>query len=159
MKNIKTFEGYTNKQFKNFEIIQKDNKFVLVFNGTKNVYELVECDVDSDLNNYRNWNPTNMNNNAGYAWLYFDMRPYRKYVKKGLLKGTKGGEFSVDFVSINDNQFNDNIIRDEKIDHIIVMKKSYYDLDEILELHTIFKIENNNIFKIDVEDFKKENEQ
>ena len=36
------------------------------------------------------------------------------------------------------------------------MKRSYYDLDEVLELHTIFKIENKNIYKIDINYFKEE---
>lgn len=180
MKMIKNFKEY-NKQSKNFEIIQNDNKYILIFKGAKNIYELAEADINSNLNNYNSWNPTNLNKHSGYAWLFNDMRPYGRYIKYGFLKSTKGGEFSVDFVSIKDDHFNNgykdwtectnckgkgcekcdhqgsirsNVTHTNDIDHIIVMKRSYYDLDMKLELHTIFKIENENIFKVDVDTIK-----
>lgn len=153
---IQKFESFINKQEKNFDIIIKDNKFILIFKGTKNTYELAEANIDSDLNNRDSWNVSNYHPNGGYAWLYNDMRPYLKYIKMGFLKGTKSGEFSVDFVSIDDDHFNSkkNFLS-KHVDHIIVMKRSYYDYDEILERHTIFKIENKNVYKISMEDFKK----
>jgi hypothetical protein len=100
------------------------------------------------------------------------MRPYRKYVKKGFLFTKQNNEFSVDFVSIEDNHFNDgykdweecdkcfgdgcdvcdfqgsvetNIKHTNYIDHIVIMKRSTYDKDEKLSEHTIININNKNI--------------
>lgn len=136
-----------NKHSKNFDVIIKENKCILIYIGTKNIYELAECDIDK-VNDCREWKPFNMNNKAGYAWLSNEKRPYGKFIKHGFLKSTKTGEFIVDFVCICDNHYNKGIYVDSFIDHIIVRKRTDIKKDSILESNTFIKIENNNFIKV-----------
>jgi hypothetical protein len=183
-KNISTVERkiLKYKQFinenmnylKKYELIKEGNFYKLIFKGSKNIIYLIECQLDKDYNNYNNWSPCNINKKSGYAWVFNQMRPYGKYVKFGLLKGSGNNEFSVDLVSIKEGHFDNgykdwiecekckgkgcklcdhqgsvasNVVKTDYVDHIVVMKRTTYDKDCNLAEHTILNI-NDEIKKI-----------
>jgi len=156
----------------NFQLVQLEDKIVLKYKTNKVEIDICECFTNLDINNYQNWNPCDLSKRQGYAWVFNEMRPYRKYVKMGFLFSKKSYEFSVDLVSFKDNHFNDgyknwidcdeclgegcdkcdfqgvvptNIKHNNYCDHIIVMKRKYYSDDEILSKHTLININTKDI--------------
>lgn len=131
---------------KKFDIILCDNKYILIAIGTKNTYELAECEVDN-ISHATSWLPCNMNIQAGYAWLSNDKRPYGHFIKHGFLKTANSAEYMIDKICISDGHFNTGQHKNDIIDHIIVKKRKSY--NDTIDDFTFFKIENGKIYEVE----------